>query len=217
MSNPILVSDLQNSWTKGFNQVFRWTVSRSPYGRLMAFYDRIMVRADVKSDIDRTWQKRLKKLGSFHEFIVGPIRMYHFSMTPTAGGDIGRHPGTRSQVHHLGGSPLQNVNYIARYEHLMRDLRDLCARKGGAFETDCTSRLSNKLGDGKGVEGERHTQLIEYFDSQRVNLWEIVNEAFAEDFNALGYPTVTSAAEYRDKYMPLAIDALASGGGGALP
>ena len=84
-------------------------------------------------------------------------------------------------------------------------------------ETDCATRLSNKLGNGKGAGGERHTELIEYFDSQRVNLWEIVNEAFAEDFNALGYPMVKSAAEYRDKYMPLAIDALASGGGLALP
>merc|ERR1719198_1970474 len=108
--------------------------------------------------------------------------MYHFSMTPTAGGDIGRHPGTRSQIHHLGSNPLQNVNYIARYEHLMRDLHDLCTRKGGMFETetDCATRLSNKLGNGKGAGGERHTELIEYFDSQRVNLWEIVNEAFAE-------------------------------------
>ena len=211
------MKDLQGSWAKGFSKTFRWTVSRSPYGRLMAFYDRIMVQADIKSDIDRTWQKRLKKLGSFHEFIVGPIRMYHFSMTPTAGGDIGRHPGTRSQVYHLGRNPLENINYVARYEHLMRDLQDLCARQGRVFEEDCVSRLSNKLGDGKDSWGEKHSHLIEYFDSQRVNLWEIVNEAFAEDFNALGYPKVTSTADYRKKYMPLSIDALVSSESKALP
>ena len=99
----------------------------------------------------------------------------------------------------------------------MRDLRDLCAKNDAVFETDCTSRLSNKLGYGKDAEGERHAQIIEYFDSQRVNLWEIVNEAFAEDFSALEYPKVTSAAEYRDKYMPLAINALSAGVRDALP
>lgn len=207
-SSPIFVSDLINEWRDGFDRVFRWSISRSPYARLVSFYERIAVRGDTKSDIDRTWKQRLDELGSFHEFIVGPVRMYHFGMTPTAGGDIGRHPGTRPHLFQFGGNGLSKINYVARYEHLMRDLNDLCQKHGNLFSPGCESRLANKLGNSETQGNGIHSKLIKYFDSERVNLWEIVNEAFAQDFNALGYPRVKSEAEYREKYMPLSLGPL---------
>lgn len=93
LHSPLRASDLQSTWHEGFSNTFRFSISRSPYARLVAFYDRLVVEKDIVSDMDQTWNKRLTTLGSFFEFIVGPVRMYHFSMTPTAGGDIGRHPG----------------------------------------------------------------------------------------------------------------------------
>lgn len=93
LHSPLRASDLQSTWHEGFSKTFRFSISRSPYARLVAFYDRLVVEKDIVSDMDQTWNKRLTTLGSFFEFIVGPVRMYHFSMTPTAGGDIGRHPG----------------------------------------------------------------------------------------------------------------------------
>ncbi len=146
--------------------------------------------------------------------MVGPVRMYHFSMTPTAGQDIGRHDGSRPQMWQLGrhGGAV-GVDVVLRYEHLDADLSKLCAHRGteaareemSAFSAgDCQAALEAAPNFG----GEDHEHLLEYLSSERVNLWEIVNEAFKEDFEALGYPKVSSADEYRQKYMPLRLDAI---------
>lgn len=152
----------------------------------------------VVSSLDKTWQKRLQTLGSFFEFIVGPVRMYHFSMTPTAGGDIGRHPGSRSQKWHLYD---QNdhllVNYVARYDNLQQDMLKIC----DSIECDKKMMKVLKNKDQAAMQGEDHEHVMKYFKSERVNLFEIVNDAFREDFDLLGYPKVNSIEEYQKKYV----------------
>jgi prolyl 4-hydroxylase len=92
-SLPTRASNLQATWYDGYMSMFRFAISRSPYSRLVHFYKNLVIHNNIQSKLDKTWKKRLLTIGSFFEFIVGPVRMYHFSMTPTAGGDIGRHPG----------------------------------------------------------------------------------------------------------------------------
>ena len=88
-------------------------------------------------------------------------------MTPTAGGDIRRHPGTVLKSVILVET-LENINYATFYEHLIRDLQDLARQveclKKTAFRVCQTSWVM------EGQLGEKHSHLIEYFDSQRVNL-----------------------------------------------
>jgi hypothetical protein len=38
----------------------------------------------------------------------------------------------------------------------------------------------------KNIKNENHDEIIKYFSSTRVNLWDIVNDAFSEDFDRLG-------------------------------
>ena len=104
------------------------------------------------------------------------------------------------------------AEWSANRSHVI-DLSKLCAHRGteaareemSAFSAgDCQAALEAAPNFG----GEDHEHLLEYLSSERVNLWEIVNEAFKEDFEALGYPKVSSADEYRQKYMPLRLDAI---------
>jgi|TARA_B110000208_G_scaffold173005_1_gene216485 hypothetical protein len=195
---------LSSAWSDGFQQCFRWTITRSPYARLVEFYDRLAVRnqKDANTKLDTTWKKRLNTLGSFFEFIVGPVRMYHFSMTPTAGGDIGRHPGTRSQEWHLTNSQSQLlVDYVARYDHLKVDLLKICQKvkqKDASIPCSADALLAKTV---QPLKGENHEHIMKYFSSDRVNLFQIVNDAFANDFLKFNYPKVNSIEEYQKQYI----------------
>ena len=157
--------------------------------------------------MDEKWQERLKTLGSFFEFIVGPVRMYHFSMTPTAGGDIGRHPGTRGQRWQLNGGGSGEgsllVQYVARYEHLEKDLTQVCVY---AKKIDVTIVCDVKQMKKIKIENENHEMIMKYFSSDRVNLFDIVNDAFSDDFQQMKYPKVQSMEEYKKMYVDGVLD-----------
>jgi hypothetical protein len=58
----------------------------------------------------------------------------------------------------------------------------------------------------KNIKNENHDEIIKYFSSTRVNLWDIVNDAFSEDFDRLGYIKVHSVEEYQSVYVNSELD-----------
>lgn len=198
---PERMHDLRRDWSEGYQRLTRWTVVQNPYARLVNIYHFIL-SGGVGRDIDKVWKKRLETLGSFREFVVGPIRMYHAKMSPTAGGDIGRHPSTQPQTHSIMNGDEMAAHYTLHFESIADDMERLC-RSGVLPKRVCASRSTGSwFGGGE----EEHDRVLEYLSDKRVNLWEIVNKAFDSDFRSLGYQQVTNKDEYDRVYRSLRAD-----------
>ena len=117
-------------------------------------------------------------------------------------------PGTRSQTWHLydndGKGNQLLVQYVARYKHLKEHLKDVCkvGHRFGVSKEFCNKDTQKKVNEQlKTMPNEDHDQTMKYFSSERVNLWDIVNDAFSNDFDKLGYAKVHSVEEYERIYV----------------